>query len=159
MKKYGRLIIVEERKNKLLCLCDCGNTKEIYKYDVLSGRTKSCGCLQRERTSKANTKHGKHNNRLYNIWCGMKQRCYYKNHVRYSRYGGRGITVCDEWVNSFKAFYNWAIENGYKEGLSIDRIDNDGNYEPCNCRWVDYKTQYENSIHSDEFLSHINHGG
>lgn len=158
MKKYGRLTVIEERDEKYLCKCKCGKIKEIRKYDILNGKTKSCGCLQRQKTSNANTKHGKRNERLYNIWCGMKQRCYNKNHVRYSRYGGRGITVCDEWKNDFKVFYDWAMLHGYADNLTIDRIDNNGNYTPSNCRWVDYKTQYENSVHSDEFLSHINHG-
>lgn len=86
-------------------------------------------------------KHGKSNTRLYNIWTHMKARCYNKNDQHYENYGSRGIVVCDEWKHNFMNFYNWAMNNGYRENLSIDRIDVDGNYEPDNCRWVDVKIQ------------------
>ena len=83
-------------------------------------------------------------NRLKNIWHGMKQRCYNPNRPNYRYYGGRGITICDEWLNSFQAFSAWSMDNGYQDELSIDRIDYNGNYEPSNCRWVSMKGQAEN---------------
>ncbi len=92
-----------------------------------------------------NYKHGQTGTRLYNVWRSMKERCYSSTYVQYKRYGGRGIKICDEWRNDFQAFKAWAIENGYTEGLTIDRIDNDGDYEPNNCRWVDMKTQARNT--------------
>lgn len=88
--------------------------------------------------------HNLTGSRIYNIYCSMKQRCFYKKNNRFQNYGGRGITICDEWKNDFMSFYNWAMDNGYKDNLTIDRINNDGNYEPNNCRWVEEKTQAKN---------------
>ena len=105
-----------------------------------SGITKSCGCLLHEH----NKTHGLSNTDLYRIYCGMKSRCYNKNNKKYKNYGGRGIKICDEWVNDFSTFYKWAISNGYEKGLSIDRIDVDGNYEPSNCRWANNDIQSHN---------------
>ena len=95
-----------------------------------------------------NYKDGRKNTRLYRVYSGMKSRCYNSNTPMYKYYGGRGITVCEEWKNDFKAFYEWAMNNGYSDKLTIDRIDNNGNYEPSNCRWVDMKTQSHNTSHN-----------
>lgn len=81
---------------------------------------------------------------LYSIWCGMKKRCYYQKSPNYKSYGGRGVKVCDEWKNDFKSFYNWAMSNGYRDNLTIDRINPFGNYEPSNCRWATYEEQAKN---------------
>lgn len=90
-------------------------------------------------------RHGLCKTRLYRIFGNIKQRCYYKNNKDYKNYGGRGIIVCDEWLKDFKKFYDWAINNGYQDGLTIDRINNDGNYEPSNCRWITKKAQSRNN--------------
>lgn len=127
-----------------LCLCDCGNTTIVRGYCLRNGHTQSCGCLGREKRLKSATKHGQSETRLYAIWHAMKQRCFNPNHKNYVDYGGRGIKVCEEWKNDFQAFYDWAMANGYEESLSIDRINNDGNYEPQNCRWVTMKEQCNN---------------
>lgn len=156
-KRFGRLLVLEYVGDcKWRCLCDCGNEKFVCGSDLRLGKTQSCGCLQRERTSKANTRHKMRGTRLHNIWLGMKQRCYYKKHVRFERYGGRGIIVCDEWKNDFLKFYEWAMSNGYSDNLTLDRIDNDGNYEPSNCRWVTPKEQFENQHVSSSFVAHMN---
>lgn len=94
-----------------------------------------------------NYKHGLKGTRLYRIWNGIKNRCFNPNYHRYSDYGGRGIKVCDEWKNDFQSFYDWSMSNGYSDNLTIDRINNDGNYEPSNCRWVGLKVQANNSRH------------
>lgn len=141
-KKFGNLTVLEKSekvKNDVItykCLCDCGNITYVRGYHLCSGHTKSCGCLHR--------KHGKTNTRLYVTWDNMKARCYRKHNAYYKNYGGRGIAVCEEWKNDFKAFYEWSIANGYTDKLTLDRIDNNGNYEPSNCRWIDMKQQARN---------------
>lgn len=145
-KKFGSLTVVKfsHRKDKHYywnCICDCGTECIIDGDRLRRGETKSCGCYKRNML----TTHGKRHHRLYSIWCGMKRRCYLPQLKYYHRYGGRGIVVCNEWKDNFQAFYDWSMNNGYKEGLSIDRIDNDGNYEPTNCRWVNQKTQARNT--------------
>lgn len=125
--------------------CDCGNEIIIYGNRVTSGLTWSCGCYRMARKGAALYKYGIKNNRLYRIWLGMRRRCYDKNYEpSYKNYGGRGIIVCDSWRYDFKEFRDWALANGYDDSLSIDRIDNDGNYEPDNCRWVSMKDQANN---------------
>lgn len=111
------------------CDCDCGNTKIVRASHLKSGNVTSCGCIHPRRT------HGETKTRLYHIWNNMRQRCSNPNIVEYRLYGGRGISVCEEWKNSYEAFRDWALKNGYSSNLSIDRKENDGNYTPDNCRW------------------------
>lgn len=131
----------KSRSYYYICKCDCGNIVEVRKDSLFNGRIKSCGCFTKDRM----TKHKKCNTRLYHIRNGMINRCENLNSKDYKNYGARGISVCPEWRNSFESFYRWALENGYADNLTIDRIDNNGNYEPSNCRWVDIKTQSRNT--------------
>ena len=155
-KRFGRLTIIDEIRHPLLtgniyllCQCDCGNWYINSYSDITKGRVKSCGCQRIENIKKGKKKNrkSKAHHKLRNIRKHMIQRCYYKNTSNYSNYGGRGITVCDEWrdkKNGLKRFEEWALANGYKEGLSIDRIDVNGNYEPSNCRWITMAEQAKN---------------
>jgi len=137
---------VENRKDEVrwLCQCDCEKEVIVDGHSLKLNRTKSCGCFRKDylKKQKRRLTHGKRFTRIYKTWESMKARCYNPKTERYPRYGGRGIVVCDEWRTNFEAFYNWAISHGYKDELTIDRIDNDGNYEPTNCQWL---TRSENS--------------
>ena len=149
-EKFNKLTVIELAETKLYinphgrkllkkyykCKCDCGNEVIVYQGQLTSGHTQSCGCLT--------LKHGLWQSRLYNIWRGMLKRCNLKSSKDYMRYGGRGINVCEEWKNDFKTFYDWALNNGYDDTLSIDRIDVNGNYEPSNCRWQTAAQQANN---------------
>ena len=152
-KKYGRLTILnlhhKDKNSRLfyLCRCDCGDEKIINGERIRKGKTKSCGCYNREITKSRSIKHNMRYTKIYNVWRNIKERCISNN----KDYGGRGIKVCDEWLNNFKAFYEWSIKNGYiekiengKNIISLDRIDVNGNYEPSNCRWVTNDIQCNN---------------
>lgn len=153
-QRFGQLIVIErseKRKNGMAfwtCCCDCGKTTQpIRTSDLKNGKTKSCGCLQNK------PKHGMSYSRIYQTWADMKGRCRNQNNKNFKNYGGRGIKVCDEWNNSFEAFYEWAMANGYSDNLTIDRIDVNGNYCPENCRWVSFKIQ-ENNTRRNRFLTY-----
>lgn len=148
-KTFGRLVVLKRVENKgqhvaYLCRCQCGKEFVTMSMHLTQGCTKSCGCLQREWVQKGmmpyRTTHGHSKTRLYSIWANMKTRCFNKNVSAYSRYGGRGITVCNEWLD-FALFEKWALANGYDEKLTLDRVNNDGNYCPENCRWVSVHEQ------------------
>jgi hypothetical protein len=145
-QRFGRLIViklshVKNRKSYWLCKCDCGNEKIVRSDCLKRDQVKSCGCLQYEH---AIIKHNLSKTKIYHVWAGMKDRCLNENNKAYKHYGERGVTVCEEWQKDFMSFYNWSMQNGYEEGLSVDRINNNGNYEPSNCRWVDMKSQCNN---------------
>lgn len=159
-KRFGKLKVIKKSKDscksgsKWICVCDCGNTIVVARSSLTSGHTKSCGCARISflKSAKPSLKHGgaarnetKKCERLYKVWCGMKERCNNPNNIKYSEYGGRGIKVCDEW-NDYSVFREWALKTGYDANAprgvcTIDRINNNGNYCPSNCRWVDSHIQ------------------
>lgn len=149
-RTFGRLTVIRYDHSKngayWLCKCECGKTKVIKGTSLTKGETTSCGCKSREMSISRSTTHGMTGTRIYRIRSGMIARCYKKNATSYPKYGAKGITVCEEWLgeNGFINFYNWAMENGYKDNLTLDRINPKGNYEPSNCRWADWETQTSN---------------
>lgn len=162
-ERFGRLLVIEEsdpiiyesghKERMWRCKCDCGNETVVRHGCLQRGHTTSCGCYHKEKFGDINRTHNlSYKSSLYNVWKNMKDRCYRKKCKSYKNYGARGITVCDEWKNDYKKFYDWAIENGYNEEkteaglnvLTIDRIDVNGNYEPRNCRFVTNSEQAKN---------------
>lgn len=147
-KKYIHKSGIKEVQEFYLCKCDCGNETVVRKNMLKNGYTLSCGCVNREKAKlfgQTRKTHGFSKSRIYSIWSKIKLRCYNKNdEFHYNLYGKRGITVCDEWKNNFMAFYNWAMANWYKDNLTIDRINVNGNYEPSNCRWATQAEQNRN---------------
>lgn len=153
-QRFGRLVAIEYLGKSLwLCKCDCGNTSTPKSWSLRSGTTQSCGCLHKEIVGKKSTKHGLGDTRIYSIWRNMKQRCNNPNATKYEIYGGKGIKVCNEWLD-FNNFYKWATENGYEDSLSIDRIDGNKDYTPDNCRWTTYQVQANNTT-QNHYLTHI----
>ncbi len=154
--KYNLLTVVSVTKDKrgrtaYECRCECGNITVAGHWQLIKGRKKSCGCLKHKRHDSYNIKHGLKNHPLYNIWRGIKKRCLCKTDAHYKWYGSKGISICEDWKNDFLSFYNWAISNGYSKGLSIDRIDTYGNYEPSNCRWTTTKIQNNNKTTNSRY--------
>lgn len=155
-KQFGRLTVIKLDSSKQSgsrmryfwkCTCECGNTHIVRTDSLTGGKVQSCGCLHKEQAIenvKVNHTHKDTGSRLYSIWTGIKRRCYNTNDKSYERYGARGIVMCSEWKESYQAFKDWSLDNGYDESLTIDRIDNNKGYEPNNCRWTTIAEQCRN---------------
>lgn len=153
-EKYNSLEVIKVsgrdkgKRKRVLCKCDCGVIKEYDYYKVKTGHTKSCGCLKNSFIAEARTIHGGRYSQLYKKWCGIKRRCYNSNEKSYKSYGGKGIEICNEWLNDFASFENWAYNNGYSEGLTIERIDVNKGYYPDNCTWIPMERQARNKTNT-----------
>ncbi len=152
--RFGRLTVLYRTADRVLpsgkhevmyeCVCDCGNHKAVRLSSLRNGNTKSCGCYRNECSSARRTRHGMSDSKLYGVWNSMKDRCESISNRSYPLYGGRGIKVCSDWHDA-SVFIQWALSNGYREGLTLDRIDGNGDYCPDNCRWVDHIVQNNNT--------------
>ena len=159
-ERFGRWTVLEPAQSKgyvkyWKCQCDCGTIRNVRQMSLRSGKSTSCGCYHREEAKsigKRSLKHGDFGTHLYGIWNAMKNRCYNSHTKYFSDYGGRGIAVCDEWHN-YVGFKEWAISAGYSDGLSLERIDVNGNYEPNNCKWINNPTN--SGISETPFVFHM----
>lgn len=146
---FGRWTVLGEagkdsrNHKKWLCRCECGVERAVLGYDLKKGKSQSCGCLSVQKTIERSTKHGGCGSRLYVVWADMIQRCVNPNRPDFKYYGGKGVSVCPEW-RDYASFAEWAQRSDYREDLTIDRIDVDGDYEPSNCRWVTWMVQQQN---------------
>lgn len=159
-QRFSKLTVVafngiHNHKALWLCRCDCGNEIVASTGVLRSNHRTSCGCLMKKHTwSKKHgfTKFNERCPRIYTIWQCMKSRCNNSNNKRYARYGGRGVKVCEEWKNDFQSFYDWAVSSGYKESLTIERINVNGDYCPSNCTWITNEQQQQNTTRSVKYL-------
>lgn len=165
MKEHGvkdsRWVVIEQSNDTIQpngkhikmwkCMCECGKIENVNGNSLRNGKSKSCGCLSIKKVTDRMKKHGYTGTRLYYAWIHMKARCYNQHTENYKDYGGRGITICDEWCNSFEVFKEWALSHGYTDELTIDRVDVNGNYEPNNCRWATQKEQTNNKRNNTLF--------
>lgn len=159
-KRFGKLVVIREngRKRKEVqweCLCDCGKKVDVSGYNLRTGHTTSCGCMKGHTESHSFRYQHRHDP-IASIYTNMKTRCYNPNYYLFHHYGGKGITLCDEWLgeNGFENFYRWSLLHGYQPGLSIDRIDNSKGYSPDNCRWVNMKEQQNNRTNNRLITAH-----
>lgn len=150
-KRFGKLTVIRETGKKnghyvWECKCSCGEIINVVGSKLTNGHTKSCGCFRKDNTKNISCSHGLSHTRLYRIWNNIKSRCLNPRVDNYKFYGAKGVSVCQEWLNDFQVFYDWAITHGYKDNLTIDRKDSDGDYCPENCQWI---TQSENATRAN----------